>query len=881
MRSARRSLIPFIGAVALTAFGVVYCTHSERSTSVAARSLDPARSVNLPPVSPGPSNGCWVPGLASVTPLGERFALSEGNVFVAILPGSSPRVREVAALLARQLERIVGKKYGVREVSLDLAKGALLLTTQAQAPAVAAGLRATAEPDPQSYLIRSERARVLLVSMTEDGLEYAVWDFLHQLGYRHYFPGPTWEITPRLERAVIQTDRLCRPAFQQRDLTYGYGDWPENKADDAEWLRANRLGGASIELGHNYEAIIKANAREFAEHPEFLGSGPSTKFCVNAAGLVDLVINQAKRHFETNPRAISMSLDPSDGGGWEGCPDDSVLGSPSNRTVTLANAVARAINDPSRHRFVSIYAYGEHSSPPTIPVDPNVVVYVATRYFPPGNTVRDLMAGWRAAGARVGGTLLGIREYYSVNAWDRDRPGAATASAPRSLANSLREYYQSGARFFSTEAGDGWGPHGLGYWVAAASLWTADNPVPTDRYVDDFLQGAFRNAAATMREFYEAIDGDNTPLLSKEFVGELFRILARARQAEKADDVRRRLDALALYTHYLDLWLDYQFSDPSNHQATFDGLMQYTYSIRRQHMVHSFGLRRDLSARDHEVTLAPITDAANALETSLESPITTADIDRWSSESSARPRLPRPPSPAPDEKLARLPRRGRSPSDQSKLSLRGAQKLDLLFDGPRQLALAIQGGTVEAKGRIRLTLCPAAVGQGSGSCLTESVEADRAAHDVTFEVPAAGHYELHVEDWTQGVILSWPPGTSVSLNATQRQMPSLWDRWTLYFYVPRGVREIVMYTTGGLGVLRNPRGDVSYNFDKRPGLVRVPVPPGQDGDCWKFDSNMGSRLLLNVPPWLAASPDELLVPSAAIVSGPKPRGGGVSGPVNR
>ena len=56
-------------------------------------------------------------------------------------------------------------------------------------------------------------------------------------------------------------------------------------------------------------------------------------------------------------------------------------------------------------------------------------------------------------------------------------------------------------------------------------------------------------------------------------------------------------------------------------------------------------------------------------------------------------------------------------------------------------------------------------------------------------------------------------------------------------------------------------GTIVHRFERRPGVVRIAVPVGQEGTCWMFDVNSGFRLPLNVPPWLAASPDELLVPA--------------------
>jgi hypothetical protein len=39
--------------------------------------------------------------------------------------------------------------------------------------------------------------RLIVAGATVEGLRAAVWDLLGRLGYRHYFPTPTWEVIPQ------------------------------------------------------------------------------------------------------------------------------------------------------------------------------------------------------------------------------------------------------------------------------------------------------------------------------------------------------------------------------------------------------------------------------------------------------------------------------------------------------------------------------------------------------------------------------------------------------------------------------------------------------------------------------------------------------------
>jgi hypothetical protein len=454
--------------------------------------------------------------------------------------------------------------------------------------------------------------------------------------------------------------------------------------------------------------------------------------------------------------------------------------------------------------------------------------------------------------------LLGIRDYYSVNSWDRDRPGVSHASSPEGVVDALTRYYALGARLFTAESSDGWGAQGLGYWISAATLWTSDSPVATSQYVEDFLQQAFRGAAPVMREFYRRIDGSSKPLLCAEQVGELYRLINQARKAEPADDVERRLDALTLYLRYLDLLLEYEFADASQHAKTLDALLRYTFRIRREHMVHAYALRRDIAASERTLAFPEISKAPKDDPWRDDRQVSVGALKAWLDEGSRRSRLPEErPVVGPLARL--LPERPQPAGATHQLTLRGNQRFELLFERTGSLELGIQPGTVRPGGKVELRLC--GMGETESPCQIRTVPADRALHRVSFNIERSGHYALEFADWRRGAVLSWPSGTAFTLRATRRDRPALSSRWTLYLFVPRGTRTLELYSDGGVGTLRDASGHVVHRFEPRPGVVRVPVAPGQDGACWLFDSNKGYRLPLNVPPLFAAAPDELLVPA--------------------
>src|SRR5690606_5279262 len=128
------------------------------------------------------------------------------------------------------------------------------------------------------------------------------------------------------------------------------------------------------------------------------------------------------------------------------------------------------------------------------------------------------------------------------------------------MARTIAHFYEKGARFMSAESSDNWGPNGLGYYLASRYLWDVDEVKNQDALIEDFLEKSFGPAKDPMREYYGLINGigDATPRpLSADYVGRMYRALQAA--YAKTDDaaIRARLDDLALYARYVEMYLEY------------------------------------------------------------------------------------------------------------------------------------------------------------------------------------------------------------------------------------------------------------------------------------------------------------------------------------
>jgi len=800
-----------------------------------------------------------------------------GRIVLPVVIGAdaTPRVRQAAQELAQVLGKMTGSTPAV--TTGDGTRG-IVLGLPGQFPALGRATVHASRFAREDYWLSSRAGGVLLIGQTESGVENAVWDFLHRLGYRQFFPGERWEVVPQRVDLSIDVDVHVSPSYAYRHIWYGHGPWDYAAEPYTRWRRRNRMPGAVVlRTGHAYPGIIRGLQHEFDRHPEFypLIEGvrkPSrnAKLCISNAELRHLVVQYELGLFRKSPALESVSLDPSDGGGWCECADCHALGSISDRVVTLANEVAAAVEQEFPGKLVGIYAYNYHSPPPSIRVHPNVVVSVATAFVRGTMDVDEIMRGW----ARQGATL-GVREYYAVNTWDRDLPAQGRGGNIEYLARTIPEFHRRGARFLSAESSDNWGPNGLGYYLAGRLLWDVGEADRVQEIVDDFLAGAFGAAREPMREFYRLLDGSQAFFGGELLPQRMFLALRDARRlAHKDPAVLARLDDLTLYTQYCVVYRRYGAAAGAERQAAFEVLIRHAYRMRTTMMVHAKALYRDLPLRDRTISIPPgaewnVPEGRNPWKSSQ--PFSAEEIEGFV-EQGLQPRAPDPAAAAMvfSERLApvaglRLPSGERGNWGPAS----GVQEYFIHVAQPGSaLPLLIAAGDGAAPGwKERLRVTVASADHGASGVRTAAVappERDTGnASEMFVSLRAAdsGLYRVSVASGDDAVAVRFPAGVPVVMPAgVQAPMNGTCRQWDGYFYVPRST-SVVGIVGGSHGELQDGLQRAVFWLNGRAqGIWWVPVPQEQDGTVWRLKDADGAVTLLTVPPYFAPTPGQLLLP---------------------
>lgn len=779
----------------------------------------------------------------------------QAKMSIILSDNASQATQTAAAELAQYLGRITGSPFTI--TTGDGSKGLVVGTPQEWPDlALAQSLVPHDRTHLEDYLLQSHDQGVYLLGAGDNGVSNAVWDFLHRLGYRQYFPGPTWEVIPHTGDLVIDIDDRLSPDYLYRRIWYGGGTTRARRDATRHWVTRNRAGGAfHAGSGHAYHTIREAHAAEFEAHPEYRGlvdgERKGNKFCISNPGLRDLVVRYTLNTARANPDAFVISLEPSDGGNWCECEPCAQLGSISDRVVTLNNQAAQALVDAGLPQYVSMYVYGQHSPPPAVKVHPRVMGNVATSFIREGYTFEELLQGWHDQGM----TLLGIRDYASIYPWDKSMPGKPRLSSLERLRKHLVRCGELGVRLASCESSDNWGPMGLSYYIASRIYFDVREADRVDQLVQDFLDRAFESASQPMAEFYGYMNGPTTPPLSEDFLGRLYRCLDQAYQMTSEPAVIARLDELTLYVRFVEM----KFKAADDSAITDLALLTHACKMAHTGMMHFKKFMEDYDRDLQSTAWSAAQDSLYSRQDILamvdagvaSNPLFTFTPVTFSDEL------------VPAPKLAQSDvKRG----DFGKFTRGTVTWYTFVPKAPASLSYEVTGGLIRHyrdRGDATLTLFSAA--EVEGKPLFEAASApDGVTRTVTLRTPDTGLHWITVRDGNDATRTDWPATTPMTRPASA-ELPAriTHGRGRLCFYVPKGTTTVAGFLRGVADVTDN-QANVITRLELKGAYFDIPVPPGKDGQLWWLDDTRGRFFFLTVPPWCARSGQELLLPAEVV-----------------
>ncbi len=790
---------------------------------------------------------------------------------IVISAHALPETRLVAAELSQCLRRITSARFSVEvgDGSRGIVLGAL---AEFPDPALRKPLEVRKGFDgKEAFVIRTEPHRLRLIGATSLGASHAAYALLEELGCRWFFESPEWEVIPSLPTLRVKINRDDRPAILVRRIWFGggmfeYGPNAPPVRDYAAWTRHNRMAQSfTIYCSHAWQTIIAENKAAFDAHPEYFalvgGKRQGEQMCVSNPALRALVTRWALDFLARNPASDMVSVETSDGGGQCECDACARLGTLSDRVFGLANEVGRAVAREHSGKMVGLYAYNEHCEPPSFALEPNVYVQLTAGFTRGRYSFDELVDLWPRKCRN-----MGFYEYLSVWPWDFDQLPGGRANDTAYLRRQIPLYMKRGATSLDCESSGNWGLHGRGYYLSSKLMWNPKADV--EAVLADFYDKAFGPAAAPMQHYYERFDRGSKPLMSEHLLGMGFRDVAEAsRLAADRPDVQARLDQIKHYLRSVHLrWMVDRAADKTQRKALTLSALTLGYRTRYGYMNHWIGMRDDWAHRASkefdEPAWSPYDPTPNKVW-AVARPYTHVETELEFQEGLA---FFRPDAEVQEKRFSSdlVPVEFAAPQAapaESVQSYQYGQPYWLYSIKGEALELSVVTGTI-AHYR---DMAPAHwnVTDAAGKSIAGGrLPLDGKLHPLAVKVPRRGQYRLEFDDSTAGWQIRVAPGrmASIALDPARHVEHAGWMQ-PMYFYVPKGTRELQYYWWGNPHRVHGPDGAILAEVTTRGTFVKIPVPPGADGKTWHFSQMMlGSLWLFNAPNYLAASPAALLIP---------------------
>jgi hypothetical protein len=489
------------------------------------------------------------------------FSKAQVNVYI----GNSDSIHTAVSNLFKELGRAGFSNKEIQPATAYKGDGLILLETKDAEKYGIPVPKTLKQFRSEGIYIKGTSHSLLIIGNSGLAVQEAIYFYLEQLGYRYFLPGDEWIIVPKLNSVYKNFELLTQPDFEFRTIANGHGFLNIKKPQDDfyQWFQANRMGGAfNIWLGHNYEGIVAAREEEFKNHPEYFAPQPakgtipvSPKFNIANKDLVKLVTDVAIKDIEAqvkrNASPVFFSMESSDGNGYCTSPECMAIGNnASDQFFYLTNEVAKAARRyPGA--WIGSYAYNEHIVPTKYKLEPNIFVMVTNGFNRSKYTTYQLLQMWKTKVSK-----LGVYDYPSVYEWDMDMPGRVVAAKTDYIKESVRLFYKYGARAYNGETTSGWISKGLGQYLLSKLLWNTN--VNTDSLKNDFYLKAFESGAAPMRKLFEAWENYSYQVPFDDDLATWHSLINEAYLATTNISVRKRIDLVKVYLHYVVLYTELQ-----------------------------------------------------------------------------------------------------------------------------------------------------------------------------------------------------------------------------------------------------------------------------------------------------------------------------------
>lgn len=499
--------------------------------------------------------------------------------------------------------------------------------------------------DNQSCRVVSNGTSFVKFTADQDnGLDFGIYQYLQNLGFRFYQPGSIWETIPVLSSPFKVIDSIYSCSFKYKNwfISGGHNLWVMDNDQNYGW--ESYFG----QNGHNWALYQRRNGMtggyHFAGHRgDLMTSGylaslqaqPCLVACYNGARIAnpssvpdmnntlsmqqwssaiaqqyaqyrDIIYNNknlyANIYRNFNYYNGHIGIEVPDGAQWGNSRDNTGCNSidyptETDQHIVLANYTVNKLSSIFPGKRFQLYAYAAHADQPAanISINDKIDVQVIATAFQNESSAKGLLNRWYN---RTGN----ISEYHYMNIpqWGGETPMFYLEDLKATLQRSKEKNNQgivweaSPAKFASLP------------FLLAANNELKDH-IQLETTLQAFCNDMFANANNNIFELLKLWTDDKSVTTGNFIQDNKYKIPYYLQLLSKADNqtknaipiVKARLSELKAYLHYMVLYYDWLFDQNSNSvkSSKAAALCVYLAKINKLLIVNSYFLIADITSR--------------------------------------------------------------------------------------------------------------------------------------------------------------------------------------------------------------------------------------------------------------------------------------------
>jgi len=494
--------------------------------------------------------------------------------------------------------------------------------------------------DNQSCRVKSDGSSFIQFRAAEDnGLNFGVYQYLYQLGFRFYQPGTIWEVIPTVFSPYKKIDTVYTCGYKYRGwaISGGHNNWAMDKDPSFYWdtyggeqghqwslyQRRNNMRGSNRFAGHRDDILTNEYVATLQKNPCYVapynGTREATRQSVPDINNVEAMqfwataIEQQFTGFKNNifskPAIYSnyihnfsynysyLGIEVPDGSHWANSKDNIGCGTndylkESDQHFTLANFTAAKINSIYPGKRFQLYAYDGHADVPSnkININENIDVQVVPTAFQLETSSKGLLNRWYARSKN-------ISEYHYLNLpqWSGETPSFYLDDLKTSV-KRIKEQQSQGIVWETSPA----------KFASLPFLLAANAALKDDLQIDsvllEFCNAMFQDGGVTVYKLLQCWGDDKTVTVTNGIQDNKYKLpyyFKLVQQAERETQnspaiVKERLGELKAYLHYMVLYYNWSFDQPAFKSDKAAALCLYLAKVNKLQIVNSYFLIQDI-----------------------------------------------------------------------------------------------------------------------------------------------------------------------------------------------------------------------------------------------------------------------------------------------